>query len=68
MERNIVEEVIREGCETGLFTVDDPKQTAETFITAFYRFCPPLSIGMSENDIRRGTENMVTILLAAMMK
>ncbi|HHL40250.1 MAG TPA: TetR/AcrR family transcriptional regulator [Deltaproteobacteria bacterium] len=67
MEREIVAAVIREGNAAGVFDVSEPEEAAETFLTAFYRFTPPMSIGLTAEEIRAGTARMVEMLLPSLL-
>ena len=64
-ELAIVADVIDQGVKSGDFSVEDPKDTARTFISAFASFRPPTCMRFSADEIKREIIKMVDMLLPA---
>ena len=65
LESELIERVIADGVARGDFFVEDSSRAAATFRHAFSGLVPPLSIDLSEDEIREGTERMASLLLRA---
>lgn len=62
-ERQMIEEVLREGVRQGEFNVADPQKTARVFDSAFSGFMPPASLGRSRDELEREIDALFNLLL-----
>jgi AcrR family transcriptional regulator len=64
-ELALVAEVLEEGVAKGDFSVEEPIETARTFISAFASFRPPTCLRFTEEETKREIIKMVEMLLPA---
>ncbi len=62
-ERQMIEEILREGVRRGEFNVSDPLETARVFESAFSGFMPPASLGRSGEELERDIDALFNLLL-----
>ncbi|MCZ6779666.1 MAG: TetR/AcrR family transcriptional regulator [Acidobacteria bacterium] len=62
-ERQMTEEVLREGVRRGEFNVADPLETARAFESAFSGFMPPASLGRSRHELESEIDALFNLLL-----
>ena len=64
MEVELIARVFSLGVDRGELGPAAKKEgAAETFLTAFASFCPPLCFNLSEDEIREGTTQLVDMLM-----
>jgi AcrR family transcriptional regulator len=62
-ERQMIEEILREGAQRGEFSVTSPLDTARVFQSAFSGFMPPASLGRSRDELVREIDALFNLLL-----
>ncbi len=68
LETELLAAVIEEGIKSEEFRPCNAKDTAQTFHSAFYAFSPPVSLKLSEEEIKDGVDRLATMLITGLRK